>query len=1345
MRVHKFPTLSPVFLSIFIVVICMIGVSAANVQAATFTVMNTNDSGDGSLRQAIADANAAGGADTIDFDAGVFATSQTITLTTGELVINGEVTINGPGADSLTISGNNVSLVFFVSSGAMVTISDLTISHGSDSLAGGIGNSGTLTINNSILSGNRSGAEGGGIRNSGTLTLNNSILSGNGAGFEGGGIWNSGPLTINNSTLSGNVTQGAGGGIYHDRGTLIISNSSLTGNNSDFDGGGISNSGTTILNKSTLSNNSAGKTGGGIRNSGSLTINDSTLSGNQAADGGGINGGATIRNSTLTLNSARDAGGGIVGAASLNNSIVANNSARNGGPDVFGVVSSGDYNFIGSTSNISGISGTHNITGGDPMLGPLADNGGPTKTHMPLPGSPVIDKGTNPDSLATDQRGSGFLRTRNDAAVSDAEGGDGTDVGAVESNYLVVNTTAQDDDGACQPLADGDCTLREAIIAANAAPGTETIIFDIPTTDPGYDSIADRYTITLTTELPALDSDVSINGLSAKHLTVKRDATATAFRIFTVNNEKTVMIGGLTISGGLADQGGGISNAGTLTLTACDFRDNRTKDGVDKSDSSSAFAENAGSGGAIYNEGRLVVNFSSFSSNRTGNGGNASASAIGPGNISANGGDGGRGGAIYNSAGSLVVRNSTFSNNRAGDGGTAGAFTSVLNAFAFARGGDGGQGGAIYNLSSLSIANTTITDNGVGQAGTGHASSTHGFASDSDGNAGTGSLFNRDSFATLVLDSTIVANTNGSEDISGNVSDGDYNLVEHMTGILPGTHNITGVDPKLGLLADNGGPTMTHALLCGSPAIDQGKNFGSSVTDQRGAGFDRTWDDPGMANAAGGDGTDIGAFELQAPPVCNTAPVASDNSYSINEDAPLTVAASGVLGNDTDGEGDSLTAVLISGPSNAQSFSLNPNGSFSYTPNANFNGSDSFTYKANDGSLDSNTATVTITVNPVNDAPVVSATPESQSVQYSDPISAVTVTAADLDSTTLTPSTTFNVGGGAFGSGLPSGISLGSQTCTPSGSGTGCQWTLSGKANVVAGTYVIRVKVSDGEFAPTSDVTLIVNKEKTETVYTGDVFMFTAGPTVTTANVRLSAQLTQQADGNAGDITKAKVSFLLFKSTNLGATPDLTVSGVPVDATGAALKFVNLGVDTWTIKVKIDADNGYWKASPVGMGTIAVEQPTNELRTSGGGWVADAQSINGKGNFGFNVDNQKKGVRGGSVYLFRGLDGFNYLIKNTSWQSGGIGFSAEGTTLSKAAFSGKCVVQKIDSDTGEVVDSFGNYSFTVDVRDGDLFNPRQADKYAITVLNSNGLVWRQIGSRTSPPVIGGGNITVKAK
>src|SRR5690606_18881370 len=134
-----------------------------------------------------------------------------------------------------------------------------------------------------------------------------------------------------------------------------------------------------------------------------------------------------------------------------------------------------------------------------------------------------------------------------------------------------------------------------------------------------------------------------------------------------------------------------------------------------------------------------------------------------------------------------------------------------------------------------------------------------------------------------------------------------------------------------------------------------------------------------------------------------------------------------------------------------------------------------------------------------------------------------------------------------------------------------------------------------------------------------------------------------------------------FKGGNMGSTPDLTVNGVPVDASGAALTFVNLPVDTWTVKVKVDADNGYWKATPVGMGTITIEQPTKELRTSGGGWVADGQSVNGKGNFGFNVANQKKGVKGSSIYLFRGVDGFNYLVKSTNWNSGGVGFRSEGS------------------------------------------------------------------------------------
>src|SRR5439155_1368096 len=98
-------------------------------------------------------------------------------------------------------------------------------------------------------------------------------------------------------------------------------------------------------------------------------------------------------------------------------------------------------------------------------------------------------------------------------------------------------------------------------------------------------------------------------------------------------------------------------------------------------------------------------------------------------------------------------------------------------------------------------------------------------------------------------------------------------------------------------------------------------------------------------------------------------PVAVNDSYSTAEDTALTIAAPGVLGNDTDVDGDGLSAVLIAGPAHG-SLTLNANGSFSYTPAANYNGSDSFTYKANDGTADSNVATVSFTITPVNDLPV---------------------------------------------------------------------------------------------------------------------------------------------------------------------------------------------------------------------------------------------------------------------------------------------------------------------------------------------------------------------------------------
>ena len=193
----------------------------------------------------------------------------------------------------------------------------------------------------------------------------------------------------------------------------------------------------------------------------------------------------------------------------------------------------------------------------------------------------------------------------------------------------------------------------------------------------------------------------------------------------------------------------------------------------------------------------------------------------------------------------------------------------------------------------------------------------------------------------------------------GTVNDGGYNLDSGNTcGFSTNNNSLSGVDPMLGDLADNGGPTMTHALLEGSPAIDQGNSFGATTTDQRGKPRPIDFD---ASSIAPGDGSDIGAFERQL----NEAPVANDDSFTTDQDTPLNVAASeGVLGNDTDLDGDTLSATQVAGPTHG-TLTFNDDGSFSYTPASNFNGSDSFTYKASDGTAEGNVATVSINVDAV--------------------------------------------------------------------------------------------------------------------------------------------------------------------------------------------------------------------------------------------------------------------------------------------------------------------------------------------------------------------------------------------
>ncbi|MCA9226760.1 MAG: hypothetical protein KDA47_14155, partial [Planctomycetales bacterium] len=275
------------------------------------------------------------------------------------------------------------------------------------------------------LSNNFAGINGGGLHISGTgdVTFNQSRIRGNTADSEGGGLWNSGAgtLMVSESTVSGNQAT-FGGGVFQDGsgGTTTISASTISGN--------------------TASGNTGMPGGGGVMSEGgTLNVTTSTISGNNSSGAGGgllvLGGTATIASSTIANNMAGGNGGGVRvdgGTATATNTIIATNSATGSGPDISGTLNSGDYNLIGNTSGatITGTTG-NNVTGVDPMLGPLTDNGGPTRTHALLTGSPAIDAGTNA-GLSTDQRG-----------VPRPQGND-FDIGAFETGMGGVEFDADD-------------------------------------------------------------------------------------------------------------------------------------------------------------------------------------------------------------------------------------------------------------------------------------------------------------------------------------------------------------------------------------------------------------------------------------------------------------------------------------------------------------------------------------------------------------------------------------------------------------------------------------------------------------------------------------------------------------------------------------------------------------------------------------------------------------------------------------------------------------------------------------------------------------------------------------
>jgi hypothetical protein len=377
---------APGFLTRASLICCALTCSVAlPIQANIITVTYGNDSGPGSLRQALADAN---DGDTIDFDPSL--NGQTITLASAELAINKSVMISGPGAPFLTISisGIQFTRIFHVMPGQSVTIDGLKIGEtfAGDCTGGILNDHASLTVSNCIVEQNCAGKNGGGIdsdagngaatltvvnssvsfnrlvpygqgggirNNNGTLMIISSDITGNTAtskgepdGSIGGGIYSAGgTLEITNSTVSGNHVNVAGGGIY---GSGTITNSTISGNSATpFDasagvGGGVWTQGVLTLSGCTVSDNTAEFEGGGILNFGKLTVTSCTISGNMAQgkhtpspQGGGVenysdSASLDISNSTITNNVAGGGGGGIYNRGGHSTIIYSTLSGDNG-------------------------------------------------------------------------------------------------------------------------------------------------------------------------------------------------------------------------------------------------------------------------------------------------------------------------------------------------------------------------------------------------------------------------------------------------------------------------------------------------------------------------------------------------------------------------------------------------------------------------------------------------------------------------------------------------------------------------------------------------------------------------------------------------------------------------------------------------------------------------------------------------------------------------------------------------------------------------------------------------------------------------------------------------------
>ncbi|MBN1908212.1 MAG: Ig-like domain-containing protein, partial [Pirellulales bacterium] len=651
----------------------------------------------------------------------------------------------------------------------------------------------------SIIGGNANGSNisnhperlyGGGIYNSGTLTVTNSMLSDNSAA-DGGGIYScSGTLVVMDSTLANNSAAGSsyglGGGIYSCSSTLMVTNSILSGNLGSY-GGGIASDGTLIITNSTLSANLAGSYGGGIYiKSGSsiATLNNTIVAGNGAQSEYGLD----IRLASGTLSGSCNLIGDGSGQSTL----------------IHGI----DGNQVGNFSSPI-----------DPMLSDWTELVNGQWGYYLLPGSPAIDAGEN--ILAVDTVGQPLAED----IYGNSRIQNGTvDIGAVEgamvgspAQIYVVGSLAK------TISEDGVLTFAEAFQAANR----NQPVGDAPAGSFGEQDVIQfaeglNGTILVNDHELVIEGDLGIEGLGAKLLSFNAEGEN---RVFRIRVGAAVLLSGVTITGGLADEGGGIYNSGSLTVVNSALSGNsayREGGAICSFGSSSmlmvvnstlSYNSAAGSGGGIFNYGTMTVACSTLTDN------------------SAKGFYYSYGGGICNN-GTLTVTNSMLLGNLVSSYSGVGIYS---------------YGGGICSWGTLTVTNSTL----LGNSASGSSYSYGG------GICCAGS-------STTTLNNTIVAANTAPTgpnvcrvSVSGTLS-GSYNLIGDGSGQ---SALVDGVDGnQVGTSAAPIDPMLSEMYrpLPGSPVIEAGSN--ELAVDAQGTPLAVDLDgNPRIS----GPSVDIGAYEYQ--------------------------------------------------------------------------------------------------------------------------------------------------------------------------------------------------------------------------------------------------------------------------------------------------------------------------------------------------------------------------------------------------------------------------------------------------------------------------------------------------